>query len=98
MVSDIYSFQGNSVKSYCLHISVSDPPSNLQVDNMLITSRNFTVLWDEPNNTYSLENYGYVIQVRLGEQCIKEVVYRCIDCRPESRVSICCHFSLTCRK
>ncbi|XP_053389656.1 receptor-type tyrosine-protein phosphatase F-like [Mercenaria mercenaria] len=57
---------------------VSDPPSDLQTT--VVSSRNITIKWNRPVNTYSEENYGYVIQLKNDSECVKEAVYRCSNC------------------
>ncbi|XP_053398231.1 fibronectin-like [Mercenaria mercenaria] len=66
-------------QSQCMtKAKLSEPPSDLKA--AAVSSRNITVTWNEPSNIYSEENYGYVIQLRRNDECVKEVVYRCSNC------------------
>jgi hypothetical protein len=64
---------------------VSTKPDNLQVTD--VTSRSFLITWDKPLNTYSAENYGYVLQVKDDKgACKEEVLYKCSDCEGSFQV------------
>ncbi|XP_060571498.1 phosphatidylinositol phosphatase PTPRQ-like, partial [Ruditapes philippinarum] len=64
---------------------MSTKPDNLQVTD--VTSRSFLINWDKPINTYSAENYGYVLQVKDDKgACKEEVLYKCSDCEGSFQV------------
>ncbi|XP_053392067.1 fibronectin-like, partial [Mercenaria mercenaria] len=65
---------------------LSEPPTNLQITG--ITSRSFDISWMEPTETYSPENYGYVLQIKVDQdKCVKEIIYRCSDCVGSFQIS-----------
>ncbi|XP_060555440.1 phosphatidylinositol phosphatase PTPRQ-like [Ruditapes philippinarum] len=71
---------------------MSAMPENLQIT--YVTSRSLLISWDKPVDTFSDENYGYVLQVKDEQvKCKEEVLYRCSDCTgsfPTSKVSGLC--------
>ncbi|WAR08148.1 TITIN-like protein, partial [Mya arenaria] len=46
---------------------ISEAPQDLAITG--VTSRAFTVSWERPNNTYSEEFLGYVLQIKEGDSC-----------------------------
>jgi hypothetical protein len=66
---------------------VTEAPTKLAVNG--VTSRGFDISWEKPENTYSDENYGYVLQINdETSSCWKEVIYSCSDCSGSLKVSI----------
>ncbi|XP_060580091.1 receptor-type tyrosine-protein phosphatase delta-like [Ruditapes philippinarum] len=68
------------VSSACkTRLKMSESPTKLEV--AVVTSRGFDISWEKPGNTFSEENYGYVLQIKDETgSCWKEVIYRCSDC------------------
>ncbi|XP_060561201.1 titin-like, partial [Ruditapes philippinarum] len=67
---------------YCTtKVKLSDPPDGFQTTE--VTSRNISIKWTEPINSYSEEIYGYVIQLKNQDSCVEEIVYKCLtpSCR-----------------
>ncbi|WAR08142.1 TITIN-like protein, partial [Mya arenaria] len=56
-----------------------DAPQDLAITG--VTSRAFTVSWRRPNNTYSEEILGYVLQIKKGDSCVQEIKYKCSNCK-----------------
>ncbi|XP_060587917.1 uncharacterized protein LOC132743412, partial [Ruditapes philippinarum] len=74
------------VYQFTLIPAVSESPTKLEVAG--VTSRAFDISWEKPGNTYSEENYGYVLQIKdETSSCWKEVIYRCSDCSGNFRLS-----------
>ena len=48
------------------------------IDN--IGSRGFTTSWSEPANINTGELFGYVLQIKNGESCVSEQMYKCSSC------------------
>ncbi|XP_060580092.1 tenascin-like, partial [Ruditapes philippinarum] len=71
----------DQVSSSCkTRAKMSMKPENLQITD--VTSRSFLITWDKPLETYSAENYGYVLQVKDDKgACKEEVLYKCSDCK-----------------
>ncbi|XP_052809320.1 neurogenic locus Notch protein-like [Mya arenaria] len=58
---------------------ISEAPQDLAITG--VTSRAFTVSWERPNNTYSEEFLGYVLQIKEGDSCVQEIKYKCSNCK-----------------
>ncbi|XP_060571643.1 titin-like [Ruditapes philippinarum] len=62
---------------YCTtKAKLSDPPDGFQA--IEVRSRNISIKWTEPINSYSEEIYGYVIQLKKQDTCVEEIVYKCL--------------------
>ncbi|XP_052808917.1 uncharacterized protein LOC128237427 isoform X2 [Mya arenaria] len=69
----------SSDATYCqTNAKMSDPPEDLTAST--VSSRGFTLTWKRPVNTYSEEILGYLLQVKDGETCVLEKIYKCSDC------------------
>ncbi|XP_053397499.1 receptor-type tyrosine-protein phosphatase F-like [Mercenaria mercenaria] len=65
---------------------MSEPPTKLDISN--VTSRSFDISWMKPTETYSAENYGYVLQIKDDQdKCVIEIIYRCSDCTGRFQIS-----------
>ncbi|XP_060579781.1 fibronectin type III domain-containing protein 3B-like, partial [Ruditapes philippinarum] len=78
----------DQVSSACkTRAKMSESPTKLEVTG--VTSRGFSISWEKPGNTFSEENYGYVLQIKDDTgSCWKEVIYRCSDCAGNFQVSL----------
>ncbi|XP_060592884.1 tyrosine-protein phosphatase 10D-like [Ruditapes philippinarum] len=73
----MYNSSVSAQSQYCTtKAKLSDPPDGFQTTE--VTSRNISIKWTEPINSYSEEIYGYVIQLKNQDTCVEEIVYKCL--------------------